>query len=71
MKINITKDKGKLIYTAPMKDLEKWRVENFLTTREFSEKLNIKVRTYYRLLKNPKMKTKIAKAINKFLMEDK
>ena len=68
MKIEVIEIDGKLKYLLPMKLLEKIRLRVFMTPPDFVKKLNISLRSYYRLLENPCTNhVKTADAINQFL----
>ena len=68
MKIEVIEIDGKLQYLLPMKLLEKIRLRVFMTPPDFVKKLNISLRSYYRLLENPCTNhVKTADAINQFL----
>ena len=68
MKIEVVEIDGKLQYLLPMKLLEKIRLRVFMTPPDFVKKLNISLRSYYRLLENPCTNhVKTADAINQFL----
>lgn len=68
MKIEIKEIEGKLQYLLPIKEIERIRLKNFINPPDFVKQLDISLRNYYRLLKNPyTIQVKTANSINKFI----
>jgi len=68
MKIWIKEIDGKMKYILPMQELEKIRLENFISIPDFAKKIRISLRSYQRYRDNPiTQNVKNAKIIKTFL----